>query len=157
MKAYLPFGDWSGDGHSHYEDVLVDIKSMDDLLTAQKKIKEKYGENFFNNYANTYDHPKLSKECWQALIDHNISIDILEDSEMIDLEDIDNDTICNINDFLRKYPDPYVSLEFVEYSFIWLLNQYGANITFLPEDEDIPQINNWTCPGFQTAGYGCFS
>ena len=23
MKAYLPFGDWSGDGHSQYEDVLV--------------------------------------------------------------------------------------------------------------------------------------
>lgn len=156
MRAYLPFGDWSGDGHSRYENILVDIKSMDDISLAQQKIRQEYGEKFFNNYANNYGEPKISPECWQALIDHNMPIDILEDSEMIDLEDIDNDTIRNINDFIRKYPDPYVSLEFVEYSFIWLLNQYGANITILPDDEDIPQINSWNCPDFRSVGYGCF-
>lgn len=46
MKAYLPFGDWSGDGHGQYDDILVDINSMDDLLIAQEKIKQQYGETF---------------------------------------------------------------------------------------------------------------
>lgn len=153
MKAYLPFGDWSGDGHSRYEDVLVDIKSMDDISLAQQKIRQKYGDNFFNNYANNYGEPKISSKCWQALIDHNMPIDILEDSEMLDPED---DRIYNIQDYLKYYPNPYVSLEFVEYSFIWLLNQYGANITILPDDDDIPQINGWTCSDFKSVGYGCF-
>ena len=81
-------------------------------------------------------------------------IDILEDSEMLDPED---DKIYNIQDYLKVYPNPYVGLDFIEYSFIWLLNEYGANIKILSDEEDIPQINNWTCPGFDTVGYGCFS
>ena len=154
MKAYLPFGDWSGDGHGQYDDILVDINSMDDLLIAQEKIKQQYGETFFKDYANTYDTPKLSKQCWQALIDHHMPIDILEDSKMLYPDD---DGIYNIQDYLKAYPNPYVSLDFIEYSFIWLLNKYGANIKILSNEEDIPQINNWTCPGFDTVGYGCFT
>ena len=41
MKMYLPFGDWSGDGHCVYEKILIDAPSMEYLLEAQKKIKEK--------------------------------------------------------------------------------------------------------------------
>lgn len=154
MKAYLPFGDWSNDGHGQYDDILVDINSMDDLLMAQEKIKQQYGETFFKDYANTYDTPKLSKQCWQALIDHHMPIDILEDSELLYPDD---DGIYNIQDYLKAFPDPYVNLDFIEYSFIWLLNEYGANIKILSDEEDIPQINNWTCPGFDTVGYGCFA
>lgn len=153
MKAYLPFGDWSGDGHCQYEDVLVNINSMNDLLMAQKEIKKQYGETFFEDYANDYGQPKLSEQCWQALIDHNIPIDILEESEMVDCDD---DEIYNIQDFLNMDSNPYVTIDFIINSFIWLLNQYGANITVCSMDEHIPQINNWTCPGFQTVGYGCF-
>ena len=47
MKIYLPFGDWSGDGHKQYDKVLIEAPSMEHLLNAQKKIKEKYGEDFF--------------------------------------------------------------------------------------------------------------
>lgn len=79
MKAYLPFGDWSGDGHGQYDDILIDINSMDDLLMAQEKIKQQYGEDFFKDYANAYGTPQLSKRCWQALIDHHMPVDILED------------------------------------------------------------------------------
>ena len=98
MKAYLPFGDWSGDGHGRYDDILVDINSMDDLLMAQEKIKQQYGKTFFKNYANAYDTPQLSKQCWQALIDHHMPVDILEDSEMLYPDD---DGIYNIQDYLH--------------------------------------------------------
>lgn len=153
MKAYLPFGDWPGDGHCQYDDILVDINSMNDLLIAQEKIKQQYGETFFKDYANVYDTPQLSERCWQALIDHHMPIEILENSELLD----EDDEINNIQDFLKTYPNPYVNLDFIEYSFIWLLNEYGANIKILSDEENIPQINNWTCPGFETVGYGCFT
>ena len=28
MRFYIPFGDWSGDGHERYEKVLVEAESM---------------------------------------------------------------------------------------------------------------------------------
>ena len=34
MKMYLPFGDWSNDGHGRYEKVLIDAPSMEHLLKA---------------------------------------------------------------------------------------------------------------------------
>lgn len=153
MKFYIPFGDWSGDGHQHYEKVLVEAESMGKLLEAENKIKAIYGEKFFDGYAEAYDHPKLAPECWQALIDNDMPIDILETSEMLDPEE--DDKIYNLQDYLNTYPNPYVSLEFVKYSFIFLLNQYGAKIKII-EEPYIPQINNWTCSGFKTVGYGCF-
>ena len=35
MKMYLPFGDWSSDGHGRYEKVLIDAPSMAHLYDAQ--------------------------------------------------------------------------------------------------------------------------
>ena len=43
MKMYIPFGDWSDDGHGKYERVLVEAPSMQSLLDAQKRIYTKYG------------------------------------------------------------------------------------------------------------------
>lgn len=47
MKFYIPFGDWSNDGHGRYKNLLVEADSMADVVSAQKKIKDKYGEDFF--------------------------------------------------------------------------------------------------------------
>ena len=153
MKAYLPFGDWSQDGHKQYETILVEIDNMKDLLKAQKKIMEIYGSDFFKNYANVYNIPKISLKGWQALIDNDMPLEIVKnDSEALHWDKFKN--VKHI--FNLYYPDePFLDIGFVEQSFIWLLNQYGANIKVCDKDE-IPQINNWTCPGFQTVGYGCF-
>ena len=42
MKMYLPFGDWSDDGHGKYDKLLIDAPDMSSLLEAQTKLKEKY-------------------------------------------------------------------------------------------------------------------
>lgn len=152
MKAYLPFGDWSDDGHGKYVNVLVDIHSMNDLLEAEKDIKAKYGKYFFADFANEYEESWLSQECWQALIDNKMPVSILIDYD----ENNDWHGVESLEQALELDERPSVSLSFVIQAFIWLLNQYGANILLLPEDQDIPQINNWTCPGFETVGYGCF-
>ena len=52
--------------------------------------------------------------------------------------------------------NPYVSIDFIIDSFIWLLNAFGADIKILDDGEDIPMLCNWTCSGFKTVGYGCF-
>ena len=152
MKAYLPFGDWSADGHGRYINVLVNIFSMNDLLEAEKDIKTIYGKYFFGDFANESDTPRLSEECWQALIDNQMPVSILINYD----ENNDWRGVESIKQALELDESPSVSLAFVIQAFIWLLNQYGANILLLPEDQEIPQINSLTCPGFETVGYGCF-
>lgn len=153
MKAYLPFGDWSEDGHCEYEELLVEVDNIKDLVKAQQKIISIYGSDFFKRYANDYDTPEISLKGWQALIDNDMPIKIVSKySEAFDWK-----KFKNLQDILDFYSpeEPPVDLYFVERSFIWLLNKYGANIKIC-KTGGIPQINSWTCPGFQTVGYGCF-
>ena len=152
MKVYLPFGDWSGDGHKQFENILVDISSKEKLIVAQHRIKLKYGNDFFKTFANEYQNPQLSKNNWQALIDTNMPIFYLQK-----YDECNNWSDCfSIEDALKLDPSPYLSLDFIVIAFIWIMNKHGAEITQLPLSEDILQINGWTCPGFETVGYGCF-
>lgn len=150
MKMYLPFGDWSDDGHGKYTNVLIEAPSMEQLRDAQDKIKEIYGEDFFDNFAQEYEEPFLGKKIWDALITTDYPID-----KFIELDEYNNwEGMKSLDQVLAKDSNPYVSFEFVADAFIWLLNAYGAEIKL--SDEDIPMICNWTCPGFETVGYGCF-
>ena len=54
MKMYLPFGDWSDDGHGKWDKLLIDAPSMEHLLNAQKKIKAIYGDHLFGGMAEHY-------------------------------------------------------------------------------------------------------
>ena len=146
MKMYLPFGDWSEDGHKQYKKILIDAPSMEHLLEAQYKIKDWYGNSFFALFGE--DNSCLGKAVWDALIITKYPVE-----RLIELED-NNDWngINSINQLLEIDPNPYVGLDFVIDAFIWLLNAYGAQIIRL---DDIPMICNWTCPGFETVGYGC--
>ena len=150
MKMYLPFGDWSDDGHGKYKNVLIEAPSMEHLLQAQIALKEKYGQFFFNGMAENYDEPYLSEEVWQALIDTNYPVERFA----ITQDTCEWDEMTNLQEVLAVDSNPYVSLDCVIDAFIWLLNAYGAEITL--SDEDIPMICNWTCHGFETVGYGCF-
>lgn len=149
MLAYLPFGDWSNDGHGKCENMLVDINSLDELLEAEKDIKAKYGNDFFEGFANSDEEPQISKKCWQALIDSKMPVSLLAYDDKNDWSGI-----TSIEKVIEIDPCPCLGIEFIKHAFVWLLNRYGANI-FLGVGY-IPQINNWTCPGFETVGYGCF-
>ncbi len=146
MKMYIPFGDWSDDGHGKYERILVEAPSMEYLLNAQSRIKAIYGQDFFNGFARDYDEPYLSPIIWQALKETNYPV---EDSIEF-LDEVDPAKL-----FESDY-NPAVTLDFVVDSFIWLLNAYGGEVTQLDKRDDIPMICNWTCHGFETVGYGCF-
>ena len=152
MKMYLPFGDWSNDGHGKWDKMLIAAPSMEYLLNAQKKIKDIYGEHFFNGMANQYEVPCFSKDVWQALKDSNYPIE-----RMWETEDCNDWSDCNsIDEVLAEDECPSLSIDFIMDVFIWLLNWQGAEITCLDSKDDIPMICNWTCNGFETVGYGCF-
>lgn len=152
MKMYIPFGDWSDDGHGKYDKVLVEAPSMKALYDAQKCLCARYGNDFFDGYADQYEESTLSPKIWQALKDTNYPIE-----RMIQIEDVNDWTgITSIDDVLEYDSNPTICLDFVEDTFIWLLNAFDAEIVRLDAGEDIPMICNWTCPGFETVGYGCF-
>lgn len=152
MKMYLPFGDWSDDGHSKWDKLLIDAPSMEHLLNAQKKIKAIYGEYFFEGMADQYAKPYFSEDVWQALKDSNYPIE-----RMWETEDWNDWSNCNsIDEVLAIDNRPFLGIEFIMDAFIWLLNWQGAEITRLDSKDDIPMICNWTCNGFETVGYGCY-
>lgn len=152
MKMYILFGDWSDDGHGRYEKVLVDAPSLEHVKAAQDKILEKYGKKFFEHYAQEYEEPHLTELNWQALIDTNYPID-----RFIEYEDYNDWTgMTSLEEVLAADPNPYVGIEFIIDSFIWLHNAFGADIKRLDDKEDIPMLCNWSCQGFKTVGYGCF-
>ena len=152
MKMYLPFGDWSDDGHGKWDKLLIDAPSMEHLLNAQKKIKAIYGDHFFDGMADQYEEPHFSEDVWQALKDSNYPIERMWESE-----DWNDWSDCNsIDEVLAADECPSLSNSFIMDVFIWLLNWQGAEITRLDSKDDIPMICNWTCNGFETVGYGCF-
>ena len=159
MKFFIPFGDWSNDGHGRYKTVLVEAPSMEHLLKAQIKIKEKYGEYFFSSFANDYDEPYISEKIWQALIDTNYPIERFQETQ----DDIAWDKCNSIAEVVAStesedFEDNNIplTLDTVIDTFIWLLNAFGAEIRVCEEHEKIPMICNWTCRGFEDVGYGCF-
>ena len=150
MKMYLPFGDWSNDGHGRYEKILIDAPSMEHLHKAQEAIMEKRGKYFFEGMADEYDDPTFASWVWEELINTNYPIERLVEKE----DNNEWDKYDSLYEALQVDSNPYVGLNFVIDAFIWLLNAYGAEITIV--DKDIPMICNWTCHGFKTVGYGCF-
>lgn len=153
MKMYLPFGDWSGDGHKQWDKVLIEAPSMGQISDAQQDIKRKYGPNFFDGFATEWEEPTLTGRIWNALITEGYPIE-----KLIEKDDINDWSGLDWYEFTTKYMprNPMLSLEFIIDAFIWLLNKFGAEIIVLDEKEDIPMICNWTCPGFETVGYGCY-
>ena len=157
MKMYLPFGDWSDDGHGKYEKILIDAPSMEHLLEAQKNISAIYGNRFWDEFANEYDEPFIGDKVQRALVDTNYPVarfahylDDIKAGKFNSIEELFNSEWWNVE------AECYVTLDLAIDAFIYLLNAYGAGITKLEEEEEIPMICNWTCPGFETVGYGCF-
>lgn len=157
MKMYLPFGDWSDDGHGRYEKVLIDAPSMPHLRNAQIRIEEIYGKDFWSEFAQEYNESVISETVQQALLDAKYPYErfcrYMDDSAYDKYETLEevfestywlNDSECT------------VTMSLVMDAFIWLLNHHGAQITRLDNGEDTPMINNWTCDGFRSVGYGCF-
>ena len=106
-----------------------------------------------SDFANEYEESWLSPKVWKALIDCHMPVWYFNQYD--EINEWPNNLI-NVEDALKLDASPTVSLDFVEHAFVYLLNCYGANIQILPKEEEIPCINNWTCPGFENVGYGCF-
>jgi hypothetical protein len=150
MLAYLPFGDYSGDGHRECEYILVDIDNIDAIIQAQEKIKEKYGITFFSTFANDYEDSYLKDIHWKALTDTNYPIE-----RLIEKDECNDWSGCeSISEVLSIDPQPSVSIEFIEDAYIWLMNDFGANIKISPYK--VPVLGWNIANDLEIVGYGCF-
>ena len=140
MKMYLPFGDWSGDGHGRYTKVLIDAPSMEIIRLAQKHIEDYYGKDVWEGFARRYQEDSISDTIQELLINTNYPIERLAKYQ----DDCGFDDFKNLNECFNSEfwncSGHYITLETCIDTFIWLLNA-----------ENIPTIS-----GFKTVGYGCF-
>lgn len=144
MKAYLPFGDPSNDGHGQCKMVLVEVPHLTAVSEAEQRIKEKYGQWFFSGFAEDCNEPFLSEDIWKALIETDYPIErfrVKEDSN--DWEDVNS-----LAEAIAIDPNPSITLDFCIDAYIWLVNAFGAEVMVC--DEDVPTIS---C---SSPGYGCF-
>lgn len=150
MLAYLPFGDYSRDGHCQCEYVLIDIDNINAIIQAQEKIKEKYGETFFSTFANDYEDSYLKDIHWKALADTNYPIE-----RLIEKDECNDWSGCEtIAEVLSIDLQPSVSIEFIEDAYIWIMNTFGAGIKISPYK--VPVLG-WTIGNdLEIVGYGCF-
>ena len=153
MKMYLPFGDWSCDGHGQYTKVLIDAPSMAYVAGAQKRISYEYGEDFWNGFCQKYQDSSISDKIQEVLINTSYPLERLGPYAEKNYKNLNEffESDCWLNDY-----ECCITLDLCIDMFIWILNAHGARIKELPETEEIPMICNWTCPGFKTVGYGCF-
>lgn len=146
MQIYLPFGDWSGDGHNQYVMRLVDAPSKNYILNARDAIDKKY-PGIWSGFAQDYNNPFLSEDVWRALIENGYSLEYLKSID--DNGVFNNENINTWDDVLSLEEDErFITIDIVIDSAIFLLNKYGAKITVL--DNNTPVLH-WESPG-----YGCF-
>ena len=153
MKFYIPFGDYSHDGHGQYLNVLVSAPSMEGVVAAQKFYEEKYGKWFWEHFADEYGCSSISQEVEQALLDTNYPVKNFIEWQ----EDKSYDNFTSLKEvFSSSYwkvsEERTITLNTCVDMFIWLLNAQGAQIE---REEDYPSIG-WKCAGFKSVGYGCF-
>lgn len=150
MIAYLPFGDYSCDGHGQCDYELIWIDSIVELINAQENIKNKYGENFFNTFAADYEDNSLKEVHLKALIDTNYPIE-----RLIEKDECNDWSNCkSIADMLTIDPQPYLSIEFIKDAYIWIMNSFSANIKLTAEK--IPVLGWDVANALEIVGYGCF-
>ena len=153
MKFYIPFGDYSGDGHKQYCNILVSAPSMEGVVDAQKFYEEKYGDEFWRNYADDYGDSSITPEIEQALLDTNYPLERFSHYQD-DISFNDFETLEELfkSDFWKEEWEHNITLDTCIDTFIWLLNAAGAEII---RDEQYPVIS-WNCGQFKSVGYGCF-
>lgn len=126
MNILIPFGDPSGDGHGQCEFVSVETPNPQLIFDIQARLKQKYGQDFFEGFANEYEEPYFSEKVCKALN---------EVGYKGYYETYDTNTFIELGDCIN--------------AFIYLLNAYGAQIT---KTKLSPILGH----PFEEVGYGCF-
>jgi hypothetical protein len=147
IRIYIPFGDWSNDGHGRYERVMVLAQSMEDLRQAVDNIREKYGPHIFDEIANEYGYSGISENIYNILVDNGY--DFSKVGELEDIADdyapegwqeyIKNEIVNNHNGLM---------LTTIEDIYFFLLRLGGARFEVCKDD--IPMFT------YESVGYGCF-
>ena len=147
VRIYIPFGDWSNDGHGRYEKVMVLAQSEENLRQAVDNIREKFGRRIFDEIANDYGDSSISENIYNILVDNGYDF-----TKIGELEDVCDDYVPNgWQEYIKNEVvngKCGLMLETIEDIYFFLLRLGGAKFEVCPQD--IPMFT------YESVGYGCF-
>lgn len=148
-KYYFHFGDYYGDGHRQYVTIcLQSIKSRKEIQEIINKIHAEHPT--FNKWdgglATEYEEPHIGNDAWEEII--ALGYPYIKFLDALDDADYDKYDGWEAVKAVRQLSDICVNIELIIDIWIFVMNQYGAELEEIVEDNSNHFNFNY--------GYGCF-
>lgn len=148
-KYYFHFGDYYGDGHRQYVTVCLESpKTRQEIQEIINKIE--FQHPAFNNWdsglAKQYDEPHIGDIAWNEIIELGYPyIKFLDALDDVDYDEYDSWEAVKA---VHQLSDICVNIELIIDIWLFIMNQYGAELEEVVEDNS----NHFDFD----YGYGCF-
>ena len=148
-KYYFHFGDYYGDGHRQYTTVCLESpKTREEIREIINKISELHPT--FNNWkdglAIQYEEPHIGNEAWEDII--KLGYPYIKFLDVLDDADYDKYDNWEAVKAVHQLSDICVNIELIIDIWLFVMNQYGAELEEVVEDNS----NHFDFD----YGYGCF-
>ena len=148
-KYYFHFGDYYGDGHRQYTTICLESpKTRQEIQEIINKIDELHP--IFNKWdsglANQYDEPHIGNIAWDEIIE--LGYPYIKFLTALDDANYDEYDSWEAVKAVHQLSDICVNIELIIDIWLFIMNQYGAELEEVVEDN-----SNYFDFGY---GYGCF-
>lgn len=148
-KYYFHFGDYYGDGHRQYVTVCYQSpKTREEIQEIINKIEFKHPA--FNNWdsglAKQYEEPHIGDIAWDEIIE--LGYPYIKFLNALDDADYDKYDNWEAVKAVHQLSDICVNIELIIDIWLFIMNQYGAELKEVVEDNS----NHFDFD----YGYGCF-
>lgn len=148
-KYYFHFGDYYGDGHRQYVTVcLQSFKTRQEIQEIINKINVEHPifDNSDEGLAKQYDEPHIGNDAWEEIIKLGYPyIKFLDALDDVQYDKYDNWEAVKS---AHQLSDICVNIELIMDIWLFVMNQYGAELEEIVEDNS----NHFDFD----YGYGCF-
>ena len=148
-KYYFHFGDYYGDGHRQYVTVCLESpKTRQEIQEIIYKINAEHPsfDNWKGGLAKQYEEPHIGNEAWDEII--GLGYPYIKFLDAIDDVDYDEHDNWEALKAVHQLSDICVNIELIIDIWLFVMNQYGAELEEVVEDNS----NHFDFD----YGYGCF-
>jgi hypothetical protein len=148
-KYYFHFGDYYGDGHRQYVTVcLQSPKTCKEIHEIIYKINAEHPsfDSWNSGLAKQYEEPHIGNEAWDEII--GLGYPYIKFLNTLDDADYDKYDNWEAVKAVHQLSDICVNIELIIDIWLFIMNQYGAELEEVVEDNS----NHFDFD----YGYGCF-
>ena len=148
-KYYFHFGDYCGDGHRQYATVCCQSpKTREEIREIICKINELHPtlNSWKDGLAIRYEKPHIGDESWEDII--KLGYPYIKFLDVLDDADYDKYDNWEAVKAVHQLSDICVNIELIIDIWLFVMNQYGAELEEVVEDNS----NHFNFD----YGYGCF-